>query len=51
MQSSSTGHRCTTARTHRRPFVNYGAVILDVGRVEIGDDVQIGPNVQRRRIR
>jgi maltose O-acetyltransferase len=29
-----------------RSFVNYGAVILDVGRVAIGDDVQIGPNVQ-----
>ncbi|CAN5618465.1 sugar O-acetyltransferase [soil metagenome] len=29
-----------------RTFVNYGAVILDVGRVTIGDDVQIGPNLQ-----
>jgi maltose O-acetyltransferase len=29
-----------------RCFVNMGAVILDVGRVTIGDDVQIGPNVQ-----
>jgi maltose O-acetyltransferase len=29
-----------------RSFLNYGAVILDVGRVDIGDDVQIGPNVQ-----
>lgn len=29
-----------------RTFVNYGAVILDVGQVDIGDDVQIGPNVQ-----
>ena len=27
-------------------FVNFGAVILDVGRVTIGDDVLIGPNVQ-----
>jgi maltose O-acetyltransferase len=27
-------------------FVNAGAVILDVGRVTIGADVQIGPNVQ-----
>jgi len=27
-------------------FVNSGAVILDVGRVTIGADVQIGPNVQ-----
>lgn len=30
----------------RRTFVNNGATILDVGRVTIGDDVQIGPNVQ-----
>ena len=29
-----------------RTFVNTGAVILDVGRVSIGSDVQIGPNVQ-----
>jgi len=29
-----------------RTFINYGAVILDVGRVTIGSDVQIGPNVQ-----
>jgi maltose O-acetyltransferase len=29
-----------------RTFLNYGAVILDVGRVDIGADVQIGPNVQ-----
>ena len=27
-------------------FINCGAVILDVGRVRIGADVQIGPNVQ-----
>jgi maltose O-acetyltransferase len=27
-------------------YVNSGAVILDVGRVTIGADVQIGPNVQ-----
>ena len=27
-------------------FINFGAVILDVGRVTIGADVQIGPNVQ-----
>ena len=32
-----------------RCFVNMGAVILDVGRVTIGDDVQIGPNVQLPR--
>ena len=29
-----------------RTFINYNAVILDVGRVTIGADVQIGPNVQ-----
>jgi maltose O-acetyltransferase len=29
-----------------RTFVNYGLVCLDVARVTIGDDVQIGPNVQ-----
>ncbi|MFC4060812.1 sugar O-acetyltransferase [Planomonospora corallina] len=27
-------------------FVNYGAVMLDVARIDIGADVQIGPNVQ-----
>jgi maltose O-acetyltransferase len=29
-----------------RTFINVGAVILDVGRVTIGSDVQVGPNVQ-----
>src|SRR6187551_1216288 len=29
-----------------RTFVNYGLVCLDVATVTIGDDVQIGPNVQ-----
>ena len=29
-----------------RTFINFNAVILDVGRVTIGADVQIGPNVQ-----
>ncbi len=29
-----------------RCFVNYGLVALDVARITIGDDVQIGPNVQ-----
>ena len=29
-----------------RTFINVGAIILDVGRVIIGADVQIGPNVQ-----
>src|SRR3954463_13191200 len=28
-----------------RSFANFGLVILDVARVSIGDDVQIGPNV------
>ena len=29
-----------------RTFANFGLVCLDVGAVTIGDDVQIGPNVQ-----
>jgi maltose O-acetyltransferase len=29
-----------------RSFANFGLVVLDVARVKIGDDVQIGPNVQ-----
>ena len=29
-----------------RSFVNFGFVALDVGVITIGDDVQIGPNVQ-----
>ena len=29
-----------------RSFANWGLVSLDVARVDIGDDVQIGPNVQ-----
>jgi maltose O-acetyltransferase len=29
-----------------RTFVNFGFVALDVARIVIGDDVQIGPNVQ-----
>jgi maltose O-acetyltransferase len=29
-----------------RTFINYGFVCLDVARVIIGDDVQVGPNVQ-----
>ena len=29
-----------------RSFANYGLVALDVARITIGDDVQIGPNVQ-----
>jgi maltose O-acetyltransferase len=30
----------------KRTFINYGAVLLDVGEIIIGDDVQVGPNVQ-----
>jgi maltose O-acetyltransferase len=33
-------------RVGSRTFVNFGLVILDVAPVTIGDDVQIGPNVQ-----
>jgi len=33
---------CVGART----FVNFGLIVLDVARVTIGDDVQIGPRVQ-----
>jgi len=29
-----------------RSFVNYGAVFLDVARITLGADVQVGPNVQ-----
>lgn len=29
-----------------RTFINYGAVLLDVASIVIGEDVQIGPNVQ-----
>jgi maltose O-acetyltransferase len=30
----------------QRTFINYGAVLLDVAAITIGDDVQVGPNVQ-----
>ena len=33
-------------RIGARTFANFGLVALDVGRITIGDDVQIGPNVQ-----
>jgi maltose O-acetyltransferase len=33
-------------RVGARTFVNYGLVALDVASITIGDDVQIGPNVQ-----
>lgn len=35
-------------RTHvgARTFANWGLICLDVGEITIGDDVQIGPNVQ-----
>lgn len=29
-----------------RSFANWGLICLDVGKITIGDDVQIGPNVQ-----
>ncbi len=29
-----------------RTFINYGAVFLDVAMITIGEDVQVGPNVQ-----
>lgn len=29
-----------------RTFINYGAVLLDVAPITIGEDVQIGPNIQ-----
>ena len=29
-----------------RTFINFGAMLLDVGRITIGEDVQFGPNVQ-----
>ncbi|GAA2423918.1 hypothetical protein GCM10010405_02780 [Streptomyces macrosporus] len=37
------GHRITIGPG---TFVNFGAVMLDVARIAIGADVQIGPNVQ-----
>jgi maltose O-acetyltransferase len=36
----------TNIRIGARSFVNFGLVALDVAAVTIGDDVQIGPNVQ-----
>jgi maltose O-acetyltransferase len=33
-------------RIGARTFVNYGVVALDVAPITIGEDVQIGPNVQ-----
>ena len=33
-------------RVGDRTFVNFGLVALDVAGITIGDDVQIGPNVQ-----
>lgn len=32
-------------RIGARTFVNYGAVLLDVAAITIGEDVQVGPNV------
>ncbi|MFE6696974.1 sugar O-acetyltransferase [Streptomyces sp. NPDC057718] len=37
------GHQITIGP---RTFINFGAVLLDVGRITIGADVQMGPNVQ-----
>ena len=37
------GYRTTIGA---RTFANFGLVVLDVARVSIGEDVQIGPNVQ-----
>lgn len=37
------GHRTTVGA---RTFANFGLVVLDVARVTIGDDVQLGPRVQ-----
>ena len=37
------GYRTTVGA---RTFVNFGLTVLDVAAVTIGDDVQIGPNVQ-----
>jgi len=36
----------TNLRIGARSFVNFGLVALDVATITIGDDVQIGPNVQ-----
>lgn len=36
----------TQIRIGDRAFVNFGLVALDVAAITIGDDVQIGPNVQ-----
>lgn len=33
-------------RIGKRTFANWGLIALDVGAITIGDDVQIGPNVQ-----
>ena len=29
-----------------RAFINFGVVLLDVAAIRVGDDVQVGPNVQ-----
>lgn len=33
-------------RIGARTFINFGAVLLDVAAITIGEDVQVGPNVQ-----
>jgi maltose O-acetyltransferase len=30
----------------KRTYINFGAVLLDVAAIIIGDDVQVGPNIQ-----
>lgn len=35
-----------TTHIGARTYVNFGAVFLDIGGITIGEDVQIGPNVQ-----
>jgi maltose O-acetyltransferase len=37
-----------SSQTHigARCFINFGVVLLDVATIRIGDDVQVGPNVQ-----
>lgn len=51
MKAARSAGRCTVTTGIRRPsgrglFANWGLILLDVARVTIGDDVQIGPNVQ-----
>ena len=50
-RTRSSAARCTSTTAATSPsapgrFANYGLVALDVAPITIGDDVQIGPNVQ-----